>query len=63
MRKRMSLLEDYRARAEAAALAAKAAGSRGVRERLLHAEATWRAAAERVERTLARREALFGDRA
>ncbi len=53
----MSLLDEYRARAAEAAQQAEAATSSGVRERCRHLEATWRAAAERVERSLARREA------
>jgi len=54
----MSLLEEYRERAAEAARLAEAATSGGVRDRHLQVEAAWRAAAERVERSLARREAL-----
>jgi len=56
----MSLLEEYRQRAAEAARQAEVATSRGVRERCRHLEATWRAAAERVERSLARRHARIG---
>lgn len=56
----MSLLDDYRARAADAARQAETATSSGVRERCLHLEATWRAAAERIERSLARRESRSG---
>lgn len=56
----MTLLEEYRRRAAEAADEAEAATISGVKERFLHVAATWRAAAERVERSLARREAQLG---
>ena len=57
----MTLLEEYKARADEAARAAETTTIKGVRERLLYMEATWRAAAERVERSLARRQARIGE--
>jgi len=51
----MQLLEEYRNRAAEAALEAEAATSSGVRDRYLQLEASLRAAAERLERSLARR--------
>lgn len=53
----VSLLNEYRELAADAARQAEAATSSGVRERCRHLEATWQAAAARVERSLARREA------
>ena len=54
----MSLLTEYREKAEMAARQAEAATLQGVRERYLHIEATMRAAAARVERSLERRASL-----
>lgn len=51
----MSLLEEYRRRAAEAKWAAEAATSAGVRERCRQVEASFRAAAARVERSLARK--------
>lgn len=51
----MQLLEDYRIRAAEAARQAEAATSVGVRDRHRQVEASLRAAAERLERSLARR--------
>jgi hypothetical protein len=50
----MPLLDEYRDRADEAARQAEAATSAGVRERHLQVEAAFRAAMERVERSLAR---------
>lgn len=57
----MTLLDEYRVRAEEAAMEAEAATSSGVRERCLQVEASFRAGMERVERSLARRAALSAD--
>lgn len=51
----MQLLHEYRERAAEAARQAEAATSAGVRERYRQLETSLRAAAERVERSLARR--------
>lgn len=51
----MSLLEEYRQRAEEAAREAALASSSGVRDRNLHLEATFRAAMQRLERSLSRK--------
>ena len=54
----MSLLSEYREKAEMAARQAESATLQGVRDRYLHIEATMRAAAARVERSLERRASL-----
>lgn len=51
----MQLLDEYRERAAEAAQQAEAATSAGVRDRYRRLEMSFRAAAERVERSLARR--------
>ena len=57
----MTLLDEYRVRAEEAAMEAEAATSAGVRDRCRQVEAAFRAGMERVERSLARRAALSAD--
>jgi len=57
----VTLLDEYRVRAEEAAMEAEAATSAGVRDRCRQVEAAFRAGMERVERSLARRAALMPD--
>jgi|GEM_PF-5202303 len=51
----MSLLEEYHQRAAEAARQAELASSSGVRDRHRQLEAVFRAAAQRVERSLSRK--------
>jgi hypothetical protein len=56
----MTLLDEYRERAAVAAREAEAATSEGVRHRCRQVETAMLAAAERVERSLARRADRLG---